>query len=335
MRYVLLIFSLFLISCGNQQSETKTPESLNLPIHEKTFMNLGNEEQYVEIMGTDKQNPILILIHGGPGWPQTPQFRYFNSEIADVFTVVLWEQRGSGRSYMKNPEPKDLTLEQLISDGFELTDRIKEKYPNTDVYLAGYSSGSVIGLMMAQRRPSKFKAYIGMAQVINIKRSFPISLDWISEQAKAKQDRETLATVDSLRDQPINSQSFMVKYQLLSKYGGAVHNHSSEAESEKAMTMYPDYKDYDWMAGYEYSTAHLREAIYSANFDTLTTLSIPVYLIEGRHDWNVPAVMAAKWLKKLDAPHKDIFWLENSAHNVLEEEPDAFNRIMMTKIAPH
>jgi len=74
-------------------------------------------QQYVEILKILEKNPVLLFVHGGPAWPQTPQFRYFNKEIAEKYTVVVWEQRGAGKSFMRNPTPGDISLSQIISDG--------------------------------------------------------------------------------------------------------------------------------------------------------------------------------------------------------------------------
>ncbi|RMG74465.1 MAG: alpha/beta hydrolase [Bacteroidetes bacterium] len=61
-------------------------------------------------------------------------------------------------------------------------------------------------------------------------------------------------------------------------------------------------------------------------------LTFPVYLILGRHDWNVPSVQAAAWLDSLQAPAKAVFWMEQAAHGTLEEDPEDFNRILLENI---
>jgi pimeloyl-ACP methyl ester carboxylesterase len=45
------------------------------------------------------ENPLLILLHGGPGFTETRLFRHFNAPIEQSFTVVYWEQRGTGKSF--------------------------------------------------------------------------------------------------------------------------------------------------------------------------------------------------------------------------------------------
>ena len=74
-----ILFILVFISCQtNQKKESKkgVVKLLN-KIEEKSLIELGGEKQYVEINGESDKNPVLLFIHGGPGWPQTPQLRYF------------------------------------------------------------------------------------------------------------------------------------------------------------------------------------------------------------------------------------------------------------------
>ena len=66
-------------------------------VKEKIFIDLGGEKQYIEITGDSKNNPVLLFLHGGPGWPQTPHLRYFNAALTKHMTVVAWEQSGCGK----------------------------------------------------------------------------------------------------------------------------------------------------------------------------------------------------------------------------------------------
>ena len=136
-KIAFLLFVSLLLACDTQQTtQTETPEQPGKKVEEKSFIELGGEEQYVEIAGESDKNPVLLFIHGGPGWTQTPQLRYFNSDLAKDYILVAWEQRGAGQSFMKNPEPENMTLEQIVADGHELTRKLKEKFGQDKIYLA-------------------------------------------------------------------------------------------------------------------------------------------------------------------------------------------------------
>ena len=36
-------------------------------IDEATFLRIGNTPQWVSIRGQDRRNPVVLLVHGGPG----------------------------------------------------------------------------------------------------------------------------------------------------------------------------------------------------------------------------------------------------------------------------
>src|SRR5438874_5269784 len=61
-------------------------------------VRLGGVDQWIQIRGHDRTKPILLFLHSGPGFPQTP-FSYVNAALEKEFVVVHWDQRGAGKSY--------------------------------------------------------------------------------------------------------------------------------------------------------------------------------------------------------------------------------------------
>ena len=333
-KIILLGILLVAFSCQNNSNNPKSSiqENEESPINEQHFVNLGGVAQYVELLGDAKENPVLLFIHGGPGWPQTPQLRYFNADISKRFTLAIWEQRGAGKNFAKNPNPGNLTLDQIVQDGHELTLWLQKKFNQKKIYLAGYSWGSLIGVELANDYPNDYHAYIGVAQFINKDKGMKISQDWLREQAIAAGKQEDLIRIDSLKDlsnYEDKADQFFQQWLLLNEYNGAVYTKEALEESEKAAIAYDDYKDYDWMGVYNVSAKAMQEDLYVANIFDVKSLEIPIYLIQGRHDWNVPSSLAKEWLDSLEAPKKEIFWFEKSGHGPLEEEPDKFNQTIM------
>ncbi|MBT8327936.1 MAG: alpha/beta hydrolase [Bacteroidia bacterium] len=329
---ILLVFLIF--ACGNQ--ETKNTETSNVtanPIEEKSFVKLGGEEQYVEITGASEDLPVLLFLHGGPGWPQTPHLRYFNADLAKEMIVVSWDQQGCGLTYLNNPNPKTLTVESLIDNAHELTLYLKKKFNKKKIYLLGFSFGSVLGMNLVEQYPENYHAYIGLSQLIDSKENFEISMDWLREQATAKQDTESLATIDLIdkRDTSVcgtPKECFMNKYWLLVKYNGTIYDTAIAKEIEKAEHYYQDYKDYDWFLVFNYTNARLGRS-FDIDLTHIKSLDVPVYMLAGRHDWNLPGVVAERFLEKLEAPYKKFIWFDKSGHEPCEEEPRAFNETII------
>ena len=340
MKKTIYLFLIFLISCQDRTKtipDNKTERPGTIAVNEKSFVKLSGEEQYVEITGISDKNPVLLFLHGGPGWPQTPHLRYFNSDLTKAVTLVAWEQSGCGKSFMNNPEPKNLNLDQLINDAHELTLILKNKFHQNKIYLAGFSWGSVIGLHLIKKYPDDYAAYFGISQVIDLNRSIDLSREWIEQQAKLKGDKQMLKQLTKLKNKDTSLcknplECFFKKYEFLTQYGGAIHNKEAEAEIKIAETKYEDYKKYDWLKGFMYSCSRLGNTLFETNLNNITKLDIPVYFFVGRHDWSLPTIVTEEFVNKLTAPKKELVWFENSGHEPLEEEPANFNKAIIDRI---
>ncbi len=336
MRFLCLFLLAGLVSCTSHslRHEKTNP---GVKVESKSLVELGGEKQYVEMTGESDTNPVMLFIHGGPGWPQTPMLRYFNSSLAKYFTLVTWDQRGCGLSYLHDSMPPNMSLEQIVADAHELTLKLKAQFKQEKIYLVGYSWGSIVGINLAQKYPGDYLAYVGAAQVINMRKGMEITQEWIRQQALAEKNDSVLQVLAKLKAKDpalckSEMECFLIQYGLLTKYKGNIFSDSSEKLVAKAQGLYEDYKKYDYYKGFIYSSTKLEKDMFSTDLSGVGQLDIPVYLLEGRHDWNVPAVLADEWLKRLKTPKKEIVWFELSSHDALEEEPELFNQALIEKL---
>lgn len=101
---------------------------------------------------------------------------------------------------MKTPEPKNLSLEQMVKDAHQLTQILKVKFNKQKIYVAGFSSGSIVGLKLIERFPADYSGYFGITQIISLRQSIKVSRDWITKQAVKKNDKETIKTLKQIED---------------------------------------------------------------------------------------------------------------------------------------
>jgi pimeloyl-ACP methyl ester carboxylesterase len=338
MKHLILLVSVFLLmGCQNQNKKDGQKEQAESgkPVQEQTFVELGGEEQYVEMTSASDELPVLLFLHGGPGWPQTPHLRYFNADLTEEMILVSWDQAGCGKSYMHNPNPKNLSIESLVNDAHELTLFLKKRFNKEKILLLGFSYGSVIGLKLAEKYPEDYYAYIGVSQIIDTKENWDVSMQWLKDQAQTKQDTAVLNQLSLIeqRDTSVcktELDCFMSKYQLLVQYNGTIFNPEVAKEIEKAeQQVYDDYKDYDWYEAYNYTSSRLTTKVFDTDLTGIKAIEIPVIFMAGRHDWNLPGVVAERYLKNLEAPQKEYIWFEQSGHEPPEEEPDKFNKTII------
>src|SRR5438046_6667900 len=98
-------------------------------IDEGKYVRVGGIEQWITIRGDNRKNPVLLLLHGGPGDATNPWgYAGFRNWLR-YFTVVQWDQRGAGRTFGRNGEAagSTITVERMVQDGIELAELLLKK----------------------------------------------------------------------------------------------------------------------------------------------------------------------------------------------------------------
>jgi pimeloyl-ACP methyl ester carboxylesterase len=107
--------------------------------------------------GSKRDQPPLILLHGGPGLSETRFFRLFNAPLENTFTVVYWDQRGAGKSFSRHVPRSSMTIEQFIADLDELVDGVCQRLEKKKVAIFGHSWGSALGSLFAHAFPRRLQ----------------------------------------------------------------------------------------------------------------------------------------------------------------------------------
>ena len=104
------------------------------------------------IRGENIANPILILLHVGPGFPEMRLLPTFSAALEQHYIVVYWMQRDTSKSFDRGMPASSLTIEQFIADLDELIDIVRRRFGKTNVAIYGHSWGSVCSMLRASRR---------------------------------------------------------------------------------------------------------------------------------------------------------------------------------------
>ncbi len=108
-------------------------------IDEAKAVEIGDIRQWITVRGRDRHNPILLVLHGGPAAPDLPNRYLFESPWTDYFTVVEWDQRGSGKTYeLNDPEKVAPTMhaERMLQDTEELVAFLRATYSQKENFRA-------------------------------------------------------------------------------------------------------------------------------------------------------------------------------------------------------
>jgi pimeloyl-ACP methyl ester carboxylesterase len=367
------VLGLFLITCQcTAQSQTAQPQTNQSPGEKQNTMSRqqvtdiiaatrrivtpnGVEEllplqvngttQWLSIRGRDRRNPILLFLHGGPGSPTMPVAYTFQSPWEDYFTAVQWDQRGAGKTYAANDPTaiaSTMTIEQMTSDAEVVVRYLQKQFGKQKIFLLGHSWGSVLGVSLAQRHPDWFYAYLGVGQMVNMQRNEEEGYKFALEQARAHHNSEAVQELSALAPYPggpgqLTFDKIGAQRKWLMYYGGLIYGRTDFSYDGNARLLSPDYtqKDLDLVdEGSLFSVTHLLGPLAAVNLDSITNFKCPIFLFEGRHDYDVSHELAAAWFSHLDAPSKKLVWFDNSAHMVMQEEPGRFLYHLITDLYP-
>jgi pimeloyl-ACP methyl ester carboxylesterase len=303
-------------------------------------VRLGGVDQWIQIRGHDRTKPLLLFLHGGPGFPEMP-FSYVNSALEKDFVVVHWDQRGAGKSYSSDVPADSMNAEQFVSDTRELTDLVTRRFGQRKLFLVAHSWGTLVGALTVSRYPDLFHAYIAIGQVVDPPESerwayrFAVNL---AERAGNKKAISELTKIGLPPYKRVSDYDTMRKWVAL--FSVQKRYEPSPIKFAWLALCSPVYSWRDLLnipLGARFSFSHLwQEAFYQTNLmREAPHIEVPVYFLEGRHDYTVTvtAEMAQRYFQALDAPHgKKLIWFENSGHWPHLREPDKYRNVLVTTV---
>lgn len=302
-------------------------------------VTLGGQEQTLLIRGHDRAKPVLLYVHGGPGFGQLPAARVYGEELERHFVVVHWDQRGAGASCPGTDFPA-LTRDRIVADTLELSAQLGRRFGGADarIILLGHSWGSVVGALAVQRRPDRFHAYVGLGQVVNGRRNEELSLRFVREEAERRGDAEAIAELAAIEPPYADREALAVQRRRLGEYRGSIYAVDRAREALVPALLGREYTlgtRIRFLGCFQRTLDALWEGL--DGFDALTQiprLEVPVFLFTGRHDWNTPYPLVEEWAARLDAPHVEIVWFDEAGHMPPLEVPEAFQRALIEKLGP-
>jgi pimeloyl-ACP methyl ester carboxylesterase len=298
---------------------------------------IGGIEQAVLLRGRSTTNPVLILLHGGPGVSETALFRAYDAALEDHFVVVYWDQRGAGRSFDADIPPESMTLDRFVADLDELVDAMRARFGVGKVALLGHSWGTALGLVYAARQPDEVSVYVGVAQVADMAAGERLSWQHALDAAVQRADRDAERALVALGPPPHDVDGNLESRRWNERFGGSFHADLSTGRLVWAALRTDEADLTDLVRfgrGNRFSLEHLWPEFRALDLTGVRAFDVPIVFALGRHDWQVPATLAAAYFETLAAPCKRLVWFEGSAHNVPFEEPAAFVEWMARDVAP-
>jgi pimeloyl-ACP methyl ester carboxylesterase len=86
--------------------------------------------------------------------------------------------------------------------------------------------------------------------------------------------------------------------------------------------------------GSRFSIDHLWPELATLDWRGYRSFTVPIFFLLGRHDWQMPAPLAATYFDTIDASCKQLVWFEPSGHYPPFEEPVKFERVLIEQVLP-
>jgi pimeloyl-ACP methyl ester carboxylesterase len=308
-------------------------------ISEKIRVNINGVEQGMFIKGKNARNPVLLYLHGGV--PDYFLTKRYPTGLDEYFTVVWWEQRGSGLSYRPDIPPQTVNPEQLVADTVELTTYLRKRFGQEKIYLMGRSGGTFIGIQAAARVPQMYHAYIGVAQISNQLESERLAHHYMLQRFKDDGNTRMAQRLEEARfadTVPLPDSYLKVRDVAMHQLGvGTTHDMRSVVTGMLLRSLlsreYTLSEKVGLWRGKIFSGSQLWNTQLSTDLTKkVTRLELPVYFLHGVYDYTVSYPLAKSYFERLDAPVKGFYTFKQSAHSPLFEEPGKVGDIVRADV---
>ena len=314
-------------------------------VQEGGFVVIGGIKQWVQIRGEDRDNPVLLFVHGGPGGSTLAMSSGWRP-WEKYFTVVQWDQRGTGRTYGASGEATapTMTLERMTQDGIELAEYLRIHLHKDRIILVGHSWGSFLGIHIVKQRPDLFLAYVGTGQVVGratFETAFEITIAHLQTLAQSANNTEALAELAPIASQPTMNEGNRLVAEKWSKALALPPVDSFELAGPVAPPFMPDFSLldwYNWRKGMTFSAKYLRGRDSPMVQRDLASLGfefpIPMVFIEGDADDITPSGPAEHYFEQIIAPQKEFVPVHGGDHFIPFDRPDQFLAELVARVRP-
>jgi proline iminopeptidase len=309
-------------------------------IAEECYVPIGGIEQRIGIRGEDRFNPVLLIVHGGPGASCsifTPRIRAWEKH----FTIVQWDQRGSGKTLGRSGERATgvLTLDRLTRDGIEVAEYLRRRLEITRMILMGQSFGSTFALSMLKRRPDLFSAYVGTDQNIGMVRDRDEVLRATLQRLRAARLNKGVGVLERIGPYP--SRWTAEDYLAVAKW-------TMKSDPPTCLKIMKLLKDSVWYSP-EYSLrdiGHFSRGMHfsleqllpdAVRFDAWqesTRFDVPFFVFQGENDVLTSPSLAEAYCNDVTAPVKGFALIRNAGHFAAFLQPDQFLTELLARVRP-
>ncbi|MBY0489263.1 MAG: alpha/beta hydrolase [Gemmatimonadaceae bacterium] len=306
-------------------------------------LEINGSRQWISIRGLDRNNPVLFVLHGGPGSSLMGMSWAYQRPWEDYFTVVNWDQRGSGKSFSAADSARlgpTMTEQQLADDAAAVMAHVRKTLGARKMVVLAFSHGTIFGPLLVNQHAEWVSAYvtIGEGSAENEREMFRN----LFELATAKGDTATLRQLNAMRPYPPvgrepTTRELLAMRAIVQRYGGAWYGKTDLSLYSRMWDWAPEFS-LDEVANISPAVAwtnrHLIDGQGGHKGASETDYRVPVIMLHGRHDLMDTYSGAKAYFDRIRAPKKEFITFEHSAHFLMFEEPGRLLVTLVQKVLP-
>ena len=307
-------------------------------IDEGSYVQVGGLRQWIQIRGEDRDNPVLLFVHGGPAMSMIP-FTYRSMRSWErSFTVAQWDQRGAGRTYFLNggADSTATGMRQIVEDGVGVAEFLRAHLGKPKIIVMGESWGSAVAIEMARAHPELFYAYVGTGQAVDMHRAEELTYRMLLERARAQHDEAASRELIAIGPPPYtNPTSRKAEQQVL---GAQLDKVEDQSLLGRDLLFAPGYSLRDLFESMVAATQHRSVLVHDdESYSVLasgTQFAVPLFFFQGTDDLIAPASLVSELSGQVKAPRSELVLFPGGGHNAFYYFSDRFLQELNARVRP-
>src|SRR5262245_11473436 len=192
-------------------------------------VQLGGITQWIRVRGADASNPALLLMQQGPGLPiinDAPRFEHLLG-LENAFTVVYWDQRGTGLSsapLRANSDRLEISVARMVDDTVTLLELLRDRFGGK-TFVAGFSFGATFAAYAAVRRPELVAALVATGMDIDVPAAENNAYTFALDAARQRGNRRAIRQLEAIGPPPhTNVKQFTTRARWAYNFGAVTTN---------------------------------------------------------------------------------------------------------------
>jgi pimeloyl-ACP methyl ester carboxylesterase len=289
---------------------------------------------------TDRDNPVLLVLHGGPGWPNavfTLPLRSWERE----FTVVQWDHRGAGKTLSRNGKAGSgqMTFDRRVVDATEVIEFLRQHLGVDKVVVLAESMGTLTGLPLVKRRPDLVDALVVTDLYVDMAANEAGKYQLTLQRLRADGNTKGIAALERIGPDPArwDLRGWNTNTAWAFRTNVPTPNLDRRLLFPLALTS-PLYSLRDLITlfvGFQWSTAQMFDEFRAYDARRLgLRFEVPFFVIQGESDVITVTSLAQEYFQEVQAPTKGLALIKDAGHFAAFTQPERFLAELRTRVRP-